>query len=432
MSRRRALLPLCAGVVLLAASCGGSEQPIRIGLLADCEGYFAPFHDVTLAGAELPLLQRGGKLAGSAPVEGIEDLSVGGHDVELTFGCASETTSGTLEARRLVELGGAELVIGPNIHPTGAVLADYAKQHPEVTFVIATGEMLGHLDPGPNVFRFASTWAQATAGLGTYAFDELGWRRAVTIGSADPWAWANEAGFVAEFCALGGEIAEDVPAKLAEVPLAGSDGFLLAADPHSTGVFLQRSADGGLELARSVLVAPYALPFESAVAAELGDSLVGVVAASDVPLAAVPPSFEEYAAEFEAAFPQLAASAATTGHVFDLPFANAMEATLRALEVVDGDLSGGQRQFRAALTGVTLDAPNGAIRLDDKRQAIAPTYLAQVASNDEGTLVFRPLRTVGEVEASFAGRFGPGAAPPSRATPACVRGNPPPWASPGG
>ena len=40
-------------------------------------------------------------------------------------------------------------------------------------------------DPPPNYFRFAPTGAQTTAGLGTYAYRDLGWRRAVVV--AEDW-----------------------------------------------------------------------------------------------------------------------------------------------------------------------------------------------------------------------------------------------------
>ena len=63
-------------------------------------------------------------------------------------------------------------------------------------------------DPPPNLFRFAPTGAQTTAGLGTYAYRDLGWRRAVVV--AEDWypGWESAAGFVAEFCALGGDVVE--------------------------------------------------------------------------------------------------------------------------------------------------------------------------------------------------------------------------------
>lgn len=441
MSAHRALLPLAAALALAAGSCGGSSEPIRIGLLADCEGFVASFHDVTLAGAELPLLRRGARLAGPKPADGVEGAAIGGHPVELSFGCATETTKGTLETRRLVEGEGSDLLLGPNFPPTGAVIAGYAKKHPEVTFLIADGEMLFHLSPGPNVFRFSPTFAQVNAGLGTYAYRELGWRRVVTIAAADVLSWGQQAGFVSEFCSLGGDIVErvwldglpeDVPARLADVGTEGIDGFYLAADSYGAGVFLERYAKSEPDLARRVIATGGSLGLEPEVAARLGDRLVGVAGAESIPFASPTPALTAYAAEYERAFPNLAPSASATAHYFDLPFHNGMEAVLRALEEVDGDLSDGQRRFRAALAKVELEAPNGRIRLDADRQAVVPVYLHQVSGNDQGALSYRPLRTIEDVDATFGGLFAPGDPRPDRQQPRCQPGDPPPWASGGG
>ena len=36
--------------------------------------------------------------------------------------------------------------------------------------------------------------------------ETLGWRRAAVLAPDQPWGWQPAAGFVAEFCALGGEV----------------------------------------------------------------------------------------------------------------------------------------------------------------------------------------------------------------------------------
>ena len=440
MTGRSALTMLVASLALLAGSCGG-EEPIRIGVLTDCEGFLAAFSDVALAGSELPLIRRGAALAGSGPGEGVEGASIGGRPIELSFGCASDATSGSVEARRLVEGEHVDVVVGSNFPAIGRALVHYASLQPGVTFVIPAGEQLNHLDPGPNVFRFSPTFAQQNAGLGAYAYGELGWRRAVTVGVADGFGWGYQAGFVAEFCSLGGEIVdrvwldtfpENVPDRLAGVPTDGVDGYYIAVDGYSAGVFLEQQSELSSELADRVIAGGTSLTLDQAVAARLGDQLVGLVAAFDVPFASPPPAFGEYGSEFARTFPELAGLAAGTAHYFDLPYYNAMEAVLRALEEVDGDLSDGQRRLRATLAHVELDAPNGHIRLDENRQAISPTYLHRVAGNEEGALTFEPLRTIEEVDASFGGRFGPGDPPPSRVEPSCEQGSPPAWAVPGG
>ena len=80
----------------IAAGAGGvwvtaSKQPaapppgaIKIGVLSDCAGPFGQLYDDTLAGVELPLIQRGGKPAGPTLTDGVEGVSIGGRPVRLS------------------------------------------------------------------------------------------------------------------------------------------------------------------------------------------------------------------------------------------------------------------------------------------------------------------------------------------------------------
>lgn len=106
-----------------------------------------------------------------------------------------------------------------------------------------------------------------------------------------------------------------------------------------------------------------------------------------------------------------------------------MAAVVEALEQVGGDLSDGQRRFQAALARVELpDAPSGPVRLDERRQAIAPAYLARFERQDDGSFAGLPFRTIANVEQTFGGYFTPDSPPPGRDSPECRRGNPPAWA----
>lgn len=441
MRARFAPVLLAVALAALVAACGGAKDSLRVGVLADCDGIFGGFYDVALGGAELPLLRRGGKLAGALPANGIAGISVGGRPLELVFGCAGEQTSGAVELRRLVESEGAEIVVGPNVVPLGLVTTEYARHQPDVTFAVTSWEVLTHLDPGPNVFRFTLGYAQGSAGLGAYAYHELGWRRAATIATPDPLGWGFHAAPVAEFCALGGKIVDrvwldadpaQVPAQLSRIPTEGIDGFFVLTGGVEAGIFLERYAKTKPALSRSVVLNAYALTgLDPAVTARIGDGIVGTVAGWDVPGPFLP-SFAAYMKEYRRAFPRLADAADAGFHLFDIYYHNAMEAVLQALEAVDGDLSDGQRRFRAALADVKLDAPNGSIRLDANRQAIGSVYRFQITGNDKGTLSIRLLKPIENVDASFGGRFGPGDPIPDRTRPPCDAGSPPAWAARGG
>jgi len=128
----------------------------------------------------------------------------------------------------------------------------------------------------------------------------------------------------------------------------------------------------------------------------------------------------EFATDFAKHFPD----SQVTGY-FDVPYYNSMTATLKALDAVDGDLSDGQRRFQAALARLELDAPNGKTKLDARHRAIAPNYLWQLQGPK---LTPQVIRTIPSVPTSFGGYFTAKDPPPTLQTPACKKGNPPPWA----
>ena len=163
-----------------------------------------------LAGAELPLLRRGARLTNGQPSGGVSDAQVAGRDVELIRGCTEESEHTILveEARRLVEVDDVDAVVGAIGESDAIVFREIARQYPDVVFISvwsgAQGLTLRH--PAANVYRFDTDEAQDVAGLGSYAYRELGWRRAAIVADTTPVGWHEEAAFVAEFCALGGEV----------------------------------------------------------------------------------------------------------------------------------------------------------------------------------------------------------------------------------
>jgi branched-chain amino acid transport system substrate-binding protein len=413
-----------------------ATDTVRIGLLAACEGYYGIFADPSFAGAELPLLQRGARLRGVMPLDGVRNATVAGKDVQLAFGCGDDTAEKALsEARRLVEHVGVDILIGSTQNGESFAIKEFARKHPDVTFVDGTsaGQALTLRYPAPNFFRFLTDGAQWMAGLGAYAYNELGWRSVVTAADDDGFAYTQVAGFVAEFCALGGKVAKriwappgtrDYTPYTRRVPARGIDGFLLAGAVPMTAAFVDEVPQLRGNLAHKVVAG--IVP--AAGADQLTKRFSGVVSGSPTPAVQIPapPEYRawgRYIDEFNTTFPQLAGFGPT---IFPVFYRNAMEATLEALAAVDGDLSGDQRRFRTALAKVELDAPNGRIRLDENHQAVGPTYLNRIGV--KALVDDRTVRVIPNVEQSFGGYFRRNGPMPSRTYPPCKKGNPPPWA----
>ena len=339
---------------------------------------------------ELPLIQRGAALAGANPSDGLEDASVAGKPVELIVGCGDGTAERALsEARRLVEVDGADVLIAADQE---LAIRDYARTRPAVTFVGASALPLQAVtlhDPAPNFFRFNQDEAQFMAGLGDYAYSKLGWRTAVTVADTYGHGYTRVAGFVAEFCALGGSVVkqiwvppetEDFAPYIDQVPPTGVDGVLLAGWEHSTVAFaegvplLEGTLGPRMVGSISVSIPPEAL------ADRLDGVTWGIPGSESSDSGSEGSAFESLASAYDAAFPTFAGASDALDVAL---YYNAAEAVVQALEQVDGDLSDGQRRFQAALAGLEPGFPwGGSVRLDERRQAIGDQLAAPVVSEE--------------------------------------------------
>jgi branched-chain amino acid transport system substrate-binding protein len=461
---RGRLLVLLALFILafatVAAGCGGDDEeaeetapaeetttetgaaegePIKIGHLSTCEGPFAPFYESTVAGAMLPLIQRGAEAAGKKARDGVRNAVVAGHPIEIAWGCSDATPDKAVdEARRLVEEDGVDILIGPLSGSEGIAVANYAKEQPAVTFLNGSSAAQDTTlkVQAPNFFRWGTDGAQWMAGLGDYAYNELGWRTVVTIADDYDFPYTQNAGFVAEFCSLGGEVVqrlwpplgeEDYSSYIAQIPSEGIDGFYLSVTGTGTIAFAKQYEQLKGNLADAIVAGSVAV--DPNVLKELRDRMVGVVSAGPVAGDSDNPAFTKYAEALKQAYPSVPA-----GSLFTALYYDAMEAALLALEEVDGDLSDNHEAFRTALTELELDSPNGKTTLDENRNAVAPNFLFEVVADETGDGVpdIKTLKEVPDVDQTFAGFFSAQTPTPDRKNPKCEKGNPPPWTKQGG
>jgi branched-chain amino acid transport system substrate-binding protein len=422
--RARAAVAAIVVAVVAAAGCGGSgARPFRIGILSDCYGPFAGAHELNLADAEVPLLARGAKPLGRRPSDGISPVVLAGRRVELLVGCVAGNEDAIPEARRLVEEDGAAAVIGTIDPQQGMALREYAPRQPSVAFLIqpSAAPELTLDDPLPNVFRFAPDAAQTSAGLGSYAYRRLGWRRAAIVADDVSFGWEEAAGFAAEFCSLGGKIvAHDWVTVGTDPALAAArvprrvDGVYIGPAVSPMQRFLQRYAALRHGLARKV-VSNVALLDDPAVLPLAN----GVVVGGSPPLQPTP-AVRPFAATLGKAYPSVAAAAI---NVLSLPFGTGVEAAVTALERSRGAAG---RPFLSQLAQTRIDSPLGPMRLDAERQAIVTNYLGKVVPGGKGFAV-KTIGVVRDVDHTFGGYFG-GRTAPSRTEPACVKRAPPAWA----
>ncbi len=465
--RRLPLWALLAALLLvvaaIAAGCGGDDddepegegdtaaqtdtgggeatgEPIKIGVFSNNEGAFAPFEGQTWGGAMLPLIARGATPVSGDPTEGVENAVIAGHPIEIVYGGSDSTPDKAVEeARRLVEQEGVDILVGPLSGSEGIAVANYSKEQPGVTFVngISGAQDTTLKVRSPNFFRFHNDGTQWTAGLGDYAYNELGWRRVVTIGDDYDFPYSQIAGFVAEFCAIGGQVVErlwpplgeeDYSSYIAQIP-DDVDGFFMGVGGTGTVAFVNQYQQLKGNLADRIMGGIFMT--DPVILEEIGDQVTGVVTAGMTSGDSQEPAYLEYAENLGTEYPELEGTASS---VFVYGYYTAMEAIAQGLEQVDGDLSDDHAAFRDALSNMTLEAPLGPIRLDENRQAIMDNFLQQIGEDqtDDGIPDVQTIKTIPEVDQTFAGFFSPETPSPDRTNPKCETAEPPPWTQQGG
>lgn len=446
MAERRRLSVAAAAAACLAvaaAGCGDEQEPIRVAVLTECTGVLEASEGSILAVAQLPFIERGARLRGAGPAEGLEDASVGGRPAELLKGCVVtiDLTRQIVEVRRLIEKEGADVIIGPVGEEEGVLIGRLATRYPDVTFVLGSSAAQEPTlsDPPPNVFRFSADGAQSAAGLAAYAYRDLGWRRAGLVMDPLPASWETAAGFVAEFCALGGTVvSRDLLSAGGLVPDGGAadralaarltrevDGTALINTYYNPEEFLRAYGRQTASLPRRLVVNGYGFSFPGGLSPG-GVDLSGVVFGQDVPLDSERPQWRRHRRAYARAFPEL--PPASAAGPLELPVYMGAEAVARALERVDGDLGRRGGRLRAALAKVSFEGPAGPIRLDHNRQGIVSVHLRRIEGRGRRARTV-PFRVEREVDQSFAGAFTSKTAPPSLESPECRAGRVPAWAA---
>lgn len=403
---------------------------IKIGVLTTCGGPFATFEAESFSGAKYALIKYAGATAdGQQPQDTVSGASVAGMPIEVSYGCSDATPDKAVsEARRLVESVGVSILLGPLSGDEGVAVANYAKSVPGVTFVNGTsGAQSTTLSvDAANFFRFGGDGAQWMAGLASYAHDELGWSRVAILGEDYSYPYTLAAGFVKEFCSLGGEIASrtwvpldqtDWSSPVAQLP-RDVDGVLLLTGGTNTiaaeKAYIQLGQNPGeTMLGGSSVMDPTSFT--------VGSDLVGLTGGSPVPLGGTSAEWKDYVDGINAAFPDVPADS-----LFAVLYYDGMQAILQGLDQVGGDLSDDQAAFREALTSLDPTFPNGTVTLDGNRNSIQPAYVVKIVDKD-GSLGFEVVKTIDNVDQTFGGLFSASDPAPDRDNPACEAGTPPPW-----
>src|ERR1700682_5993399 len=432
---RRLVATAALGLLAVTACTSNSTSTttsnlIKIGILSDCLGDFGSFYNDDIGGALSVLAAHyGGKASGALPKDGMTGAQIVG------VGCSDSTASKAIEeTRRLVEQLGADILIGPLSGDEGVAVANYAKTNqPNKTFIngIAGAQEATLKVQAPNFFRFNPDGAQWSAGLGSYAYNKLGWRTAVTIGDDYAFPYTSLAGFIAEFCAIGGNVTKrvwpplgttDYSSFVAQIP-TNVDGLFVGVGGAGLITFLKQYQQANGKLNSNHIMGNL-FWIDPQLLAAIGTPMVGAVAANMIAADSTSAQTKAYVQELSV-YPATQKDAAS---VFTLGYWNAMTALGQALTTVNGDISGNQKALQAALAKVVIDGPYGKVSLDSNRQAIADNWVTQITPPPAGSNVpgLKTILQIPKVDQTFGGFFD-SSSTLDRTNPPCTKKTPPPW-----
>src|SRR6188472_4614200 len=422
----------------VAPRSGGSGTPIKVAIMSECKGAFGTFDKQNMAGAVSAFAQFAGATPKDPndPKKGFTGGAIGDHPLKLVgVGCGDDSSDTAIkETRRLMEQLDADVMIGPLSGDESIAVANYAKQHTDMTFVDGSA---GAQDTtlkvqAPNFFRFNGDGAQWNAGLGDLAYNKLGWRKAAVVSDDYSFGWTSTAGFIAEFCAAGGQVTKRVFPPLnttdyssyAQQMPTDVDGTFVAVGGAGLIPFLKayEQAKGPIDNKKFIGNLFWGTPgqFEQLGPRVAGAYIGGAGTAGDLDT----PAAQDYATniigKWFKKFPPGGDAAAQAASTFTYGYYLNAWGLVKGLQAVKGDISGGQKKLQDAISKVTINGPYGKVSLDKNRNGIADEYYLQLYTKN-GKLATKTVGKVPQVDQTFGGTFSESTPAPGRTFPPCVK-----------
>ncbi len=379
------LLTSIAVLVLTNVGTANATDTIKIGVLATLEGSYTVLGEDALRGLETALKKAGGK--------------AGGKKIELIVQSTNTTPESAVKAAQKLIDEEADIVIGPISSEQGIAIRDFSKANAQTTFIngISGAIQATYVTPSENFFRFNTDNSQWSVGLGDYVYNQKKHDQVAIVANDYAFNHAQVFGFINEYCAAGGEVLnrhwlllgeKDYSKTIANIDddadaiylgLSGSDAIQFVRQYNDVG--------GKAEFIGSSITVDGALLNAPK---EIAEIIVGMPSSGPQADTWGDENWQVYLKDYKSAFPPderfVAPSILATGYY------NATSAALTCLEEVSGDLSNSQSKFRQCLSNIELSGPNGIIKLDENRQAIANNFVTEVVQRDDGSLVKKLVR----------------------------------------
>jgi branched-chain amino acid transport system substrate-binding protein len=429
------LLVVVVGLTVAASASFASPKAgvVRVAIMTDCKGAFSFGYDYDIGGAQAAFAKYAhGKVKNkNKPGAGMTGITVAGKQIKIVgYGCGNDTVPvAVTETKRLMEQLNADVMIGPLSGDEAVYVANYAKGHPTKTFIIGTA---GSQDPTlqiapKNVFRYHGDGAMWNAGAGEIAYKKLKWRKAAIIIDDYSFGWTSAAGFIADFCAIGGQITKRVFPPLnttdyapfaRQLPAPNQvDGYFWVVGGSGTSPSLKAFEQAYGKLDPKKLYGNLFFAFlgaDKVVAPKVAGSYVGGFGTAGG--LKTKPAIA-YRAVMKKYYPKLPAD---DGFVYN--YYNAAWALIQGLQKSGGQLGSKLQAAMPRTLKAAFQVSNGGVlHLDGNRQGIQDQYPLQLVKQKDGSVAANVVGFVPNVDQGFNGLFKKTSKPPGRTQPACKR-----------
>ncbi|NYT83672.1 ABC transporter substrate-binding protein [Alcaligenaceae bacterium] len=380
----------CGTVLALALAGIGTaahaQDTLKIGVLATLEGALTVSGQDGMRGMELAMRQHN-FTAGGKKIEVIRASSTGQPDTAVNA------------ARKLVEQDKVAILIGPLSGSEGIAVKDYAKTQPNVIFVngSSAAQETTLKDPAGNFYRFSTDGAQWSAGLGSYVYNDKGYKKVAVVAEDYSFPYAQVQGFMIEYCKAGGKVTDkqwvplgtkDYSSVIAKLPSDVDAIYVALGGSDAVNFFSQYEQSGGNKpfIGGSITVDQTVLSYKG----KRRDALVGTPAAGPTADNWDDAEWKKFVqayrdAKFDNAYP-------TPGLFAHAYYVNT-KAVLAGLDAVNGDVG----KLSQQLATMTVDTPTGPVKLDENRNGVANIFLTEVAKGDNGALYNRVVKVTPNV-----------------------------------
>jgi len=345
-------------------------EPIKIGAILDFTGFVADWGPKCKAGIELALEEANYEVAGR-PIEFIAEDG------------ASDPTTSLEKLKKLVERDNVHICLGPLLGDCHLAVGDYAAENKVLITALYNG--MAELVPKGNWLVFPTTCYAQTIPIGWYAYDELGYRTMVTVGSDFTAGWAYVNGAADAFKERGGTVVQQVWTPMAEPDYAPYLATLEDADcvMHMIAGIMQAERfelqylDSGIDMPTIHLTQDghHTPP----ILKDYGDKVIGIIGGSSYLPALDTPVNNQFVAAMEAKTGMKPGGEEVNSYVVT-------KVILAALEATGGDDS--FDKLWPAMLAVEMDTPQGPVSFEPNGVALTNIYVSQVQKiNGEYVLV---------------------------------------------